>query len=132
MSLTATKPNLMQPDATIQWTEARLGQECGTWLNRHHRDAYAHFFHIPNGGLRTGKQASDFKSQHVKAGVPDYFLALPRGTQHGLWIELKTLVGTVRPEQVEWLTRLTAAGFRCAVVRTLPEFQVLLTEYLTA
>ena len=113
-------------------TEARLGQECGTWLNRHHREAYAHFAHVPNGGLRTPLEASSLKSQHVSPGYPDYLLDLPRGGYHGLRIELKTPTGRVAPEQTAWLARLTAAGFRCAIVRSLAEFQALLTDYLTA
>ena len=112
-------------------TEARLGQDCGTWLNKYHRHAYAHFFHIPNGGLRTVREASALKSQHVKAGVSDYLLALPRGTCHGLWMEFKTPTGQLRPEQVQWLQRMAAAGYATAVIRTLESFQLLLTEYLT-
>ena len=132
MSLTATKTNLMQPDAAPALTEARLGQECGTWLNRHHRDAYAHFAHVPNGGLRTSREATALKSQHVSPGYPDYLLDLPRGGYHGLRIELKTPTGRVAPEQADWLARLTAAGFRCAVIRSLPAFIELLTDYLAA
>ena len=113
----------------IALTEARLGQNCGTWLNKHHRQAYAHFFHIPNGGLRTAREASALKSQHVKPGVSDYFLALPRGGYHGLWMELKTLTGSVRPEQTEWLALMAAAGYATALVRDEPTFQQVITEY---
>ena len=47
-------------------------------------------FHIPNGGSRNKLEASNLKKQGVKAGVPDLFLPVGRGSYHGLFIELKS------------------------------------------
>jgi|GEM_PF-3804705 len=120
------------------WSEARLGQECGLWLAATYPAAYALFLHIPNGGLRTAVESHGFKMQHAKAGVPDYLLAKPGMNpprdpylmSHGLFIELKTRAGRVAPEQAAWHQRLRLAGYRVEVVRSLPEFIALLTEYL--
>jgi hypothetical protein len=118
-----------------RWSEARLGQECGLWLQAFNRAAYDCFFHIPNGGLRTAVESVGFKAQHAKAGVPDYFLAFPFGDAFtvycGLFIELKTKIGRVAPEQALWHSRLRAQGFRVEVIRSLAEFIALLTEYLS-
>jgi hypothetical protein len=116
------------------WSEARLGQECGLWLAATYPQAYAVFFHIPNGGLRTAVESHGFKMQHAKAGVPDYFLAMPDPGPHmgfaGLFIELKTRIGKVAPAQAQWHAALRQQGYRCEVVRSLPEFISLLTDYL--
>jgi hypothetical protein len=117
------------------WSEARLGQECGLWLQDFNRAAYDVFFHIPNGGLRTAVESHGFKMQHAKPGVPDYFLAWPypaplRGIYAGLFIELKTKTGRVAPAQLAWHAALRLQGYRVEVVRSLDEFAKLLTEYL--
>lgn len=46
-------------------------------------------FAIPNGGSRHIVEATNLKRQGVKSGVWDVFLAIPRGTFHGLWLEFK-------------------------------------------
>jgi hypothetical protein len=138
---TATAPTgryvMPSPEAQALFSEARLGQECGLWLQDFHREAYDVFAHIPNGGLRTAVEGNSFKLQHARAGYPDYFLAKPyvdpyqRHIQYcGLYIELKTKKGRVAPLQAEWHQRLRTEGYRVEVVRSLPEFIDLLTEYL--
>ena len=73
-------------------------------------------FHIPNGGKRNIAEATRFKAEGVKAGVPDICLPVPRDTYHGLWIELKrTKHGTVSEHQKKWLKELNTQGY-CAVV----------------
>jgi hypothetical protein len=125
------------PIQQAQWSEARLGQECGLWLAATHPAAYRLFFHIPNGGLRTAVEGMSFKMQHAKAGVPDYFLACTNRidlhsevVDHGLFIELKTATGRVAPAQLAWHTALRQQGYRVEVVRSLQGFIDAVTEYL--
>jgi hypothetical protein len=131
---TAPAPRYKMPSLEEQATfsEARLGQECGLWLQDFNRAAYDVFFHIPNGGLRTAVESHGFKMQHAKPGVPDYFLAWPTpdGYHHGLFIELKTKTGRVAPAQMAWHAKLGERCYRVEVVRALDEFIALLTEYL--
>ena len=77
--------------------------------------------HMPNGGKRDTALAARLKAQGVKAGYPDILLDVPRGTFHGLRIELKApadegrRAGTVQPAQRAWLDNLAAQGFRAVV-----------------
>lgn len=53
------------------------------------RDKGHLLFAIPNGGTRNIKEAQQLKNQGVVSGVPDLFLAIPKGIYHGLFIEMK-------------------------------------------
>lgn len=74
-------------------------------------------FAIPNGGLRHPATARRLKAEGVQAGVPDVFMAVPRGKYHGLFLELKA--GRNRPTrlQEEWLEFLQSQGYRVEVCR---------------
>lgn len=77
--------------------------------------------HMPNGGKRTKIEAARLKAQGVKAGYPDILLDVPRGTHHGLRIELKApkddgrREGTTSPEQREWLANLNQYGYLAVI-----------------
>lgn len=74
------------------------------------------FAHIPNGGARTAVEAAILKGQGVRKGWPDYFLALPRGRFHGMFLELKAENGgKPSDDQLEVMMRLGSAGFHVAV-----------------
>lgn len=74
-------------------------------------------FAVPNGGHRHAAVAARLKAEGVKAGVPDVFLAVPRGGRAGLWIELKRADGSNHPtpEQRAWLAWFAANGYATAV-----------------
>lgn len=72
-------------------------------------------FHVPNGGKRDRVTAARLKAEGVKAGVPDIVLPVPRGSYHGLWIELKSDDGKPSKDQREWLEYLNAEGY-CALL----------------
>lgn len=93
--------------ALLQWAEMHLQPELRPLL-----------FAIPNGGLRTPRNAKTLKQEGVKRGVPDLFFAYPHGGFHGLFIEMKRRdpnFSKVSKEQEEMIIRLEAQGF-CAVV----------------
>ncbi|UUE55883.1 VRR-NUC domain-containing protein [Pectobacterium aroidearum] len=71
-----------------------------------------YLLHIPNEGKRGPKAARDAKRLGVRAGVPDLFLALPRGGHAGLWIEMKSKGGKLSVQQEVWLKRLEDTGYR--------------------
>lgn len=116
-------------------TEARLQQECIMWFNKHYRDLSDLLFAIPNGEKRDKITAARLKAQGVKAGVPDLLLAKAGMDStgwpyYGLFIEMKTDTGTLSPEQKRIIPQLQAQGYRVEVVRSLEQFQQLITEYL--
>lgn len=74
-------------------------------------------FAVPNGGDRHPAVAAKLKAEGVKAGVPDYFLLVPRGGYHGLALELKTQTGSASREQKAWISELTRHGYKAVVCR---------------
>jgi hypothetical protein len=98
----------------------------GTWPEL--RLLYA----IPNGGKRNRGTAIKLKAEGLRPGVPDYCLPVARGGYHGLYIELKTASGAVRPEQRAWLAALAAQGYRAVVARQWEQAWAELRDYLAA
>ena len=70
-------------------------------------------FHIPNEGRRTPRTGARLKREGLKAGVPDLFLPVARGGDHGLFIELKAGSNKPTEKQLKWLEALTRQGY-CA------------------
>lgn len=90
-----------------------------------------YLLHIPNGGKRSVIEARNLKASGVRAGVPDYFLAMPTKGHNGLWLELKrSKGGRLSGEQSKWLERLTDQGYRCVVCRGAGEAMDAVREYL--
>ncbi len=88
-------------------------------------------FAIPNGGSRHKAEAGKLKAMGVKAGVPDIFLPVSRGSQAGLWIELKKpVVGKVSSEQNEWLEYLRTQGYAAAICYGWTEARDIILNYL--
>ena len=85
---------------------------------------------IPNGGHRHKAVAAKLKAEGVRKGVPDICLPVPRGRWHGLYIEMKTPTGTVRPEQKRWLAALRSQGYDAAVCRGWESARRFIEEYL--
>jgi len=85
-------------------------------------------FPIPNGaklpfgrnknGKRFSREAMKLKAEGLKNGVPDIFAAIPRGTFHGLFIEMKRAkksLSRVSPEQLDMKTALEGMGYRVEI-----------------
>ena len=73
---------------------------------------------IPNGGSRNKIEAARLKGQGVKAGIPDVFLPVARKGFHGLYIELKRLVGgRTSPEQEKMIGDLNKQGYLAVVCK---------------
>lgn len=71
---------------------------------------------IPNGGFRFDATAGRLKAEGVKPGVPDLMLPVPRGTFHGLYIEMKAHTGgRVSEHQAAWHEKLKRQGYAVAV-----------------
>lgn len=76
---------------------------------------------IPNGGGRSKREGGRLKAEGVRKGVPDIFCAVPRGSFHGLYIEMKSEDGRVSEEQDEWLLVSRQLGYAGSVCRSSDE-----------
>lgn len=70
-------------------------------------------FHIKNEERNaTAQSVAVDRANGVRKGVPDLCLPVARGNWHGLYIEMKSPTGRLRPEQQWWLERLTEQGYK--------------------
>ncbi len=88
-------------------------------------------YHVANGGRRNKAEAAKFKRMGVKAGVPDYCLALPKGGYHGLYLEVKTERGVATKEQRAFIEAARAQGYAAAVCYGARELWYVFEEYVT-
>ncbi len=88
------------------------------------------FFHIPNGGSRHFLEAVSLKKQGVKSGVPDNFLAVPRGKFHGLFLELKSSSGKLSKNQAEMIQFLNEQGYSACVSNSFEGACAIIKTYL--
>ncbi len=87
-------------------------------------------FAIPNGGLRHVVTARRMKAEGVQAGVPDLFLPVARGGDHGLFIEMKARDGKLSKGQEAWLIGLRIQGYDALMCHSATEAIDYLTRYL--
>jgi hypothetical protein len=77
------------------------------------------FHHVPNGGLRSKREAARFKLMGVKPGVSDLVISMPEGRTG--YMEVKSPKGRLTEEQENFLAAMAANGNLTAVVRSLDE-----------
>lgn len=73
-------------------------------------------FAIPNGGQRNIITAKRMKDEGVRSGIPDLFLAVPRGNFHGLFIEMKKPQGGVVSENQKACMEMLSNNDYCVTV----------------
>ena len=72
-------------------------------------------FAIPSGGTRDMIEAVHLKAEGVRRGIPDLFLAVPKTGKHGLFLEMKSAVGKLSPEQTDFLDAARSRGYFAGV-----------------
>lgn len=88
-------------------------------------------FAIPNGGARSATTGALLKAEGVRAGVPDLFLAVPRGSYHGLFIEMKKPKGgVVSAAQEAMCAELRRQGYAVEICHGWQEAVTTITSYL--
>lgn len=85
---------------------------------------------IPNGGQRNAIVAVKLKAEGVLSGVPDIFIAAPRGKYHGLFIELKVGKNKLTESQKEIIPQLKMQQYKCEVCYSFDEFKDLVDTYM--
>jgi hypothetical protein len=67
---------------------------------------------ISNEGKRSRFGGMIHCAMGLTAGVSDLFLAMPSGDLHGFWIEMKAHGKKPRPEQMAWMDKMRANGYK--------------------
>lgn len=99
-------------------------------LRQFHPEIFEHIFHIPNESRH-----AYHKDSGVKKGVPDFFLTLPRGGYHGLFIEMKApkrrnhKQGRCSDDQIEFIAMVRGDGYRAEVCYTWQEALTVVLDY---
>jgi hypothetical protein len=86
--------------------------------------------HVPNGQHSSARAGARQRAQGLRAGVPDLFLAVPRGPYHGLWIEMKAARGTLQESQKLFHPLLIAQGYHVTVSKGWEDATRQITAYL--
>ena len=114
---------------------SRLQAGCVKWFRYQYSEYKDLLFAIPNGlpifdkELRV-KIYNRLNREGLKAGVPDLFLAVPKGIYHGAFIEIKYWDDRLRKNQFDMIQLLTAQNYKCLVVNSLDEFIEQINEYM--
>lgn len=104
-----------------------LFQWVGYQLNKY--PELALLYHISNEGKRNPRRA---KAEGIKAGVPDLCLPVPRGNNHGAYIEMKRRKGgRVTAEQAKWMEELMAQGYAVALCNGWESAAKFLIDYMS-
>lgn len=112
-------------------SEHDLQVQCVRWFRYTHQDISSLLFAIPNGGQRNNIVAAKLKAEGVVSGVPDLFLAVPKGSLHGLWIEMKNgKAGRLSDNQKTMITELRNQDYAVEVAHDFDEFVKTIEEYL--
>ena len=87
-------------------------------------------FHIPNENTAGIKWGIRNRQLGVKSGVPDLFLPIPAGKYHGLFVEMKTKIGSLSENQKKWLSALDAFGYMTVVAHGWEDARCRILDYL--
>lgn len=89
------------------------------------------FFAVPNGGWRDPIGAKILKSEGQRNGVSDLMLAMPRGSFHGAFVEMKAPDGEESDAQQEFMKDVIAQGYAGRFCYSRDEAVKFVTMYLS-
>ena len=117
---------------TLEHTEQVLLMKWWGFAHQVYKIPERLLFAIPNGGNRNVITAANLKAEGVRAGIPDLFLAVPRGGFGGLFIEMKKQKGgRVSDKQKTALSILEEQGYMAVVARGWSEARRTIENYLS-
>ena len=112
-------------------SESDLQARCVAWFDKKYPGCTQLLFAIPNGGHRSKATAGILKSEGVRRGVADLFLAIPIMGMAGMFIEMKFKKGKQSAEQVEFQAQVENIGYKYIVIRSEDDFKTAITDYLS-
>ncbi len=101
------------------------------WFNHTYPELEPDFHHFANERRCSIQEGRTLKRMGVKRGVADFFLAVPNGEYHGLWIELKVNKGKLTPEQQEFIKRKNEKGYLALSVWGSDSAKEIIKSYLS-
>lgn len=126
------------PSGELYVSESASQTSCVRWFRTVFSRYVKHLFSIPNGAIIGGHvtkkgfpvMAAILKGEGMTEGVADLMLALPRGGFHGMFIEMKTPVGSLSPDQRDFLELMASVGYAVAVFKSQNDFENDVTAYM--
>lgn len=126
------------PNGELYTTESDIQIQCVVLFRLKFREYANDLFSIPNGARVGGKIGRDgfpvaakiLKAEGMKSGVADLMFAVPLHGFAGLYIEMKTPVGSLDPDQREFLKRRAAVGYAVEVCKSTDDFDRVVTSYI--
>ncbi len=110
--------------------EARIQQEICMWMRNtyclNHHDPQCQIFSVPNESSNVIEQIKK-KGTGMMAGVSDLILVLPNKV---IFCEVKDAKGKQKPAQIEFEKKVVALHHEYWLVRSLEQFQELITAEL--
>lgn len=124
--------------------ESHIQKESVKWFRYQYSRYQKLLFAIPNGGFRTGAEATILKAEGVVPGVADLFLSIPRMHYPGMYIEMKAgcrcphgyvgckcRKGKMSPDQVAFKEAVEQMGYKHIVCDSLDVFMKEVNLYLS-
>lgn len=94
-------------------------------------DIDPYFIHIPNEGKRHPVTGYILRRKGLKSGVSDFFLAKPRGSKGGMWLELKRRkLGVISDSQKSWIELMLNVGYEAKICYGWEDAVRCIEEYL--
>jgi hypothetical protein len=124
------KPSLGKPRKKSQNIESKTQIACVSWFDSQFPPIKNMLFAIPNGGKRGVVTASIMKAEGVRRGSPDLFLSIPKLNYHGMYIEMKTEDGKLKPEQQQFRDVVVSFNYHHVVCRSVDDFVREVSRYL--
>lgn len=126
------------PNGELYTTESDLQIQCVLLFRLKFRLYANDLFSIPNGARVGGKIGKDgfpvaakiLKAEGMTSGVSDLQFAVPLHGFAGLFIEMKTPVGSLDADQREFLKRRAALGYAVEVCKSTDDFDRTVTSYI--
>jgi hypothetical protein len=112
-------------------SESDLQARCVAWFDKKYPGCTQLLFAIPNGGHRSKATAGILKSEGVRRGVADLFLAIPIMGMAGMFIEMKFKKGKQSAEQLGFQKQVEGVGYKYVVCASETDFQETITTYLS-
>jgi len=126
------------PNGELYTTESDIQIQCVRLFRLKFRHYADDLFSIPNGAKVGGKVGRDgfpigakiLKAEGMTSGVADLQFAVPLHGFAGLFIEMKSPVGSLDSEQRAFLKRRAALGYAVEVCKSTDEFIAVVTAYI--